>query len=222
MYRSEESTLMSCCCPHSQSASKFFSLFAKSYRRRFDKKGFEPSQQQLVAGITKANFKDKSLLEIGCGVGHLHQTLLEQGAKSTIGIELSDKMLIEAKDWAKQRELSDKINYIEGDFIDLANSIEAVDFVIMDKVVCCYPDADALIHRSLEKCQHSIALTYPRKTWYTRFGVHVLAIIMKILGSDFRPYVHNPTQIEAWITEQGFKKIFQQQTTIWLSQVYQK
>lgn len=213
---------MSCCCPHSQSASKFFSFFAKSYRRRFAKKGFEPSQQQLMDGITQANFADKTLLEIGCGVGHLHQCLLEQGAQHAVGIELATEMIVEATDWAKQRGLENKTKYREGDFIEIASTIETADIVIMDKVVCCYPDADSLIHRSLEKCRESIALTYPRKTWYTRFGVQLLALIMKLLGSNFRPYVHDPIQIEQWITEQGFKKIVQNQTVIWLSQIYQK
>ncbi len=213
---------MPCCCPHSRSAGKFFSFFAKSYRRRFNKKGFETSQQQLVNGISQINFDNKTLLEIGCGVGHLHQSLLEQGATSAVGIELSDKMLIEAKDWAKQRGLADKTSYLEGDFIELVDTIETSDIVIMDKVVCCYPDADALIHRSLEKCNDSIALTYPRKTWYTSFGTEVLAIILKLLGSSFRPYVHDPLQIENWIAEQDFKKVVQEQTAIWLTQVYQR
>ncbi len=213
---------MPCCCPHSQSAGKFFSFFAKSYRRRFSNKGFEVSQQQLIEGITQASYKDKILLEIGCGVGHLHQTLIEQGAKSATGIELAAKMLDEARDWAKQRGLTEKTNYIEGDFIFIANTIEPADIVIMDKVVCCYPDADSLTHRSLEKCLSTYALTYPRKTWYTRLGMQILALLMKLVGSDFRPYVHDPDQIEKWITEQGYKKINQAQTTVWLTQVYKK
>ena len=213
---------MPCCCPHSQSAGKFFSFFARSYRKRFAKKGLGTSQQQLINGIKQANFQDKTLLEIGCGVGHFHQLMLEQGARSAVGVELASKMLAEAKDWARQRGLSDKTQYIEGDFISIAEILESADIVIMDKVVCCYPDADSLIHRSLEKCQSIYALTYPRKVWYTRLGTQILALLMKLLGSDFRPYVHDPEQIENWISEQGYKKLMQNQTSIWLTQVYVK
>jgi len=211
---------MPCCCPHSQSASKFFSLFAKSYRRRFNKKGFERSQRQLISGINKAGKDDKSLLEIGCGVGYLHQMLVEQGAKSALGVELSANMIIEAKGWARQRGLDKQLSYLEGDFIDLAEDINSMDMVIMDKVICCYPDAERLVQHSLEKCKQSIAVSYPRKTWYTRLGVQISATILKLFGSNFRPYVHDPELIETWILQQGFKKIFQDQTTVWLSQVY--
>ena len=211
---------MPCCCPHSQSASKFFSLFAKSYRRRFNKKGFERSQRQLISGINKAGKDDKSLLEIGCGVGYLHQMLVEQGAKSALGVELSANMIIEAKGWARQRGLDKQLSYLEGDFIDLAEDINSMDMVIMDKVICCYPDAERLVQHSLEKCKQSIAVSYPRKTWYTRLGVQISATILKLFGSNFRPYIHDPELIETWILQQGFKKIFQDQTTVWLSQVY--
>ena len=118
--------------------------------------------------------------------------------------------------------MTEKTNYIEGDFIFIANTIEPADIVIMDKVVCCYPDADSLIHHSLEKCLSTYALAYPRKTWYTRLGTQILALIMRLVSSDFRPYVHDPDKIEKWITEQGYKKINQAQTTVWLTQVYKK
>jgi hypothetical protein len=39
---------MNCCCPHSRSASKFFSFFAGRHRKRFEKKGFEPSGMQVL------------------------------------------------------------------------------------------------------------------------------------------------------------------------------
>ena len=69
---------MSCCCPHSKSGGRLFSFFARSYRRRFSKKGFEPSQEQLIRGLEKAGFANASLLEVGSGVGYMHQVLLEK------------------------------------------------------------------------------------------------------------------------------------------------
>lgn len=213
---------MSCCCPHSVSAGKVFSFFARSYRKRFAKKGFEPAQKQLIAGLQQAGFGDKSVLEIGSGVGHLHQTLLERGAKSAVGIDLAASMIEEAEAWARERGLEERVRYYQGDFMALAESLEQSDITILDKVVCCYPDADGLVHRSVSKTRYVYALTYPRSRWYVHIGFALGAILMKLIRSDFRPYLHDPEQIEQWITEAGFKKAYEATTLVWLTQVYER
>lgn len=213
---------MNCCCPYSQSASRFFSLFTGSYRRRFEKKGFESSQKQLMAGLAQAGYQDTSVLEVGSGVGHVHLSMLEQGAASAVGVELSSKMNAEARLWSHERKLAKRAEYLDGDFVELADSVAPADVTIMDKVVCCYPDADNLVHISLAKTRRVFALTYPRDRWMVRFGVEVLALGLKLLRSNFRPYVHDPLQMEKWIIEAGFSKQYEANTFIWLTQVYVK
>ena len=213
---------MSCCCPHSKSGGRIFSLFARSYRKRFSKKGFEPSQTQLIEGLKKAGYRDASLLEIGSGVGYLHQVLLEQGAKSAVGIDLAPDMLKEAQTWAEQKGLSDRVTYLQGDFIELLDHVDPAEVTILDKVVCCYPHAELLVNSSVAKTQRAIGLTYPRKRWFIRLVIEVMAVIFKVIGSDFRAYVHNPADIERWINAAGYKKVYQNQTFIWLSQIYTK
>lgn len=213
---------MSCCCPHSKSGGKLFSFFARSYRRRFSKNGFEPSQQQLIEGMKLANFSDASLLEVGSGVGYLHQILLEQGAKNAVGIDFSPDMLDEAQKWADEKGLTDRVQYIQGDFIELLDQVDIADVTILDKVVCCYPFAELLVNSSTTKTNRVYALTYPRNRWFTKVAIEVMACFLKISGSDFRAFVHNPQDIEKWIVKAGFKKSYQKQTFIWLTQIYQK
>ena len=213
---------MNCCCPHSNSANRFFSFFAGRYRKRFEKKGFEPSQKQLMEGLKQAGFKDATILEIGSGVGHLHQTLLENGAASAIGVDLASKMIEEARHWAKERDLSQRTDYVEGDFMEIKDSLPDVEITVLDKVVCCYPDADGLVHSSLDKTSRVYALTYPRDRWFVRAMMGFVALMMKVVRSDFRPYVHPPERIEKWIVESGFGKAYQNQNLVWLTQVYVK
>ena len=213
---------MQCCCPHSNSANRFFSRFAGRYRKRFEKKGFEPSQKQLMEGLKLAGFEDAKILEIGSGVGHLHQTMLEQGAASATGVDLASKMIEEARHWAEDRALAPRTEYIEGDFMEINETLTDADVTVLDKVVCCYPDADGLVHASLRKTNRVYALTYPRDRWYVRAMMGVMALAMKIIRSDFRPYVHSPERIEQWIRETGFDKVYQNDNLIWLTQVYAK
>ena len=213
---------MSCCCPHSKSGGRIFSFLARSYRRRFNKHGFEPSHQQLMQGIEIAGYNNSTLLEVGSGVGYFHQVLLQQGAKSAVGIDFSHEMLNEAQQWADEKGLSERVEYIQGDFIELLDQVEAADITILDKVVCCYPHAELLINHSVNKTNRVYALTYPRSRWFTKVAIEIMAIGLKLIGSDFRAFVHNPDDIERWIIEAGFKKSYQEQSFIWLSQIYTK
>jgi len=213
---------MSCCCPHSKSGGRIFSFFARSYRRRFIKNGFEPSQLQLMQGLEQAGFKNATLLEVGSGVGYMHQILLEQGAKSAVGIDLAPDMLNEAQQWADEKGLADRVEYIQGDFIELLDQVKPAEVTILDKVVCCYPHAKLLLNSSTAKTSRVYALTYPRSRWFIKVAVEIMAFFFKLGGSDFRAFVHNPDDIERWIIEAGFKKTYQKKTFIWLSQIYQK
>jgi len=213
---------MSCCCLHTRSAGRFFSLFARRYRKRFESKGFEPSQKQLLAGLDALGYRGNSVLEIGSGVGHLHQTLLERGARSAVGVDLAPKMLAEARRWADERDLGERVTYLEGDFMDRAPEIDAADITILDKVICCYPDADGLVRASLAKARQGYAFTVPRERWFVRLGVGVLAAAMRIIRSNFRPYVHDIHKIDAHIIDAGFGKCFEASTAVWLTRVYQR
>lgn len=211
---------MPCCCPHSNSANRVFSLFARRYRKRFQRRGFEPSQKQLLTGLRQADYVDASVLEIGSGVGHLHQTMLEQGAAHAVGIDLAARMIEEARQWAQERGLGERVEYLEGDFMEMDAALAVADVTVLDKVVCCYPDADGLVHRSLAKTRRVYGLTYPRDRWYVRAAVALGALGLRLVGSSFRPYVHDPAQVERWIAEAGFRKLYEDRTFVWLTQVF--
>jgi len=210
------------CCPHANATGRLFSFFARRYHKRYLKKGLEKTQLQLLKGLSKAGFAKASLLEIGSGVGYLHQHLLLKGADAAVGIDLSNKMLIEAQKLATSQGLDKSTVYLHGDFLNLAPDIDQAEVTILDKVVCCYPDAQTLVTESLKKTTRVYGLTYPRKTWLTKTGEIFMAAMMRILRFDFRSYVHDPVQIEQWVTAQNFRKLYQDQTTIWLTQVYVK
>lgn len=213
---------MTASCCHSQSASRVFSFFAHRSRKRFEKKGFDCSQRQMLAGLEEVGYDGATLLDIGCGVGHLHQSLLEKGAHAATGIDLAPRMLEEAQDWANKRGLRDRVSYIEGDFMECDEEVAAADVCLLDKVVCCYPDALGLVQKSLGMTKKAYALTYPRDRWFVRFGTQMWNSVLWLLRSDFRTFVHEPVLIESWIVGEGFEKRFEYQTAAWLTQVYRR
>lgn len=212
--------MMSCCCPHTIAAGRLFSLLSRLYRRRYKKHGLEQSQRLMLEGLMRADIAAARLLEIGSGVGYLNQYLLESGACHATGIELSVGMLQEANRFAQEKGLQQRVEYIQGDFVQIANELEIFDVSILDKVICCYPDADTMTHRSLEHTRRVYAITIPRDRWYVRAAVATGSGLLWLLRSSFRSYVHDPVQIEHWVIQQGFRKQFEGTTPVWLTQVY--
>ena len=212
--------MQSCCCAHDRAAGRLFSRLARLSRRRYRRRGLEPSQRQLMIGLTAAGYRNASVLEIGCGVGYLHQTLLQFGAARALGIDLSEKMLSEARQMAADKGVLDRTSYRQGDFVELAKEVEAADITLLDKVICCYPDAQTLLARSLSRTRKVYALTYPRDRFWIKGAVRVENAFLSLIGSDFRNYVYDPHFIQATIEDAGFGKLHEATSGPWLSQVY--
>lgn len=173
-----------------------------------------------MVGLEQVGYREATILDIGCGVGPIHLSMLEQGASEAVGVDLAPAMLSEAKNWADDRGLGDRVDYVQGDFLTLDQHIDEADVSILDKVVCCYPDAQELVRKSLAKTKRAYGLTYPRDRWFMRLGIGFAACLFWLIRSDFRPYVHDPVQIQHWISGGGFEKRYEDQTAGWLTQVY--
>ncbi|GAB6066938.1 hypothetical protein JCM13664_02560 [Methylothermus subterraneus] len=212
---------MFCCgCAHAQATEKLFSRFAKAYAWRYRLFGLERSQRQLVEGLARIGYQGSTLLEIGCGVGWLHRWLLQRGAAWAMGVDLSPRMVAEAQRLAAEQGLAERTSYRVGDFVELAAEIEPADCVLLDKVICCYPDAAALLRQAASRARRAVALTYPRRHRLNRAlhgGLNRLLIWMR---SDFRTYLHDPAAVEELFYAWGWKKDFEARTWLWLTQVF--
>lgn len=211
---------MTSCCAHNRDTGRFFGWLASRYRKRFARKGLEPSQKQLIEGLRGTGVEGATLLEIGCGVGYLHQQLLQSGAASAVGVDLSSKMLDEARDQARVQGLSARTDYREGDFVELCDSIAPADVVILDKVICCYPDAERLVRGSAGKAVRSYGFTLPRDRWSVRFAMWSARMVLSLIRCGFRTHVHDPQAIDRRLSDSGFVRVFEGRTFIWLTRVY--
>lgn len=211
---------MNCCSPIHTDTGRLFSRFAGIHRLRFHMFGFERTQRQLIEGIERAGINGAELLEVGCGLGYLHHALLRSGAARAVGVDLSEGMLAMARDEALTSGLEAVTDYRHGDFVRIADQVPDADVTILDKVVCCYPDWEELVGRSLEKTRRVYALTYPRDRAITRFGVRLMRWGLNVASCCYQPYLHDPRKIETHILRQGFRPCYRAQTTGWLTQVY--
>ena len=213
---------MSSCCAHNRDAGRFFGWFARRCSSRFTRKGLEPSQKQLMDGLMSSGFRDASVLDIGCGTGYLHQRLLQAGAASAVGVDLSAKMLTEARSQARERGLVERTDYREGDFVELADGLRPADIVILDKVICCYPDAETLVQRSAGMARRVYAFTVPRDRRSVRLAMFAGRVFLALIRCRFRSYIHDLTAIDRGLRALGFSRAFEESTFAWRTRVYSR
>lgn len=200
----------------------FFSKEADKFLKRYRKRGFEKSQKNLFEGIVLNGVENKSILEIGCGVGTFHGELLKKGGSRVTGVDLSSNMIEVARKYSREIGMEGRTSYHVGDFVDIANEIEKSDITILDKVICCYPDMNDLVQKSLSKTNKTYAFTLPRDKWWVKFPMEFVIGIMKLFKSSFRPYFHPHEDVIRHIQDNGFQKVYQKNVFFWETYVFSR
>ena len=186
--------------------------------RRYRTRGVRGTARDLVE--LAGDVSGASILEVGGGVGAIELELLSAGAARATDVELSGEYEEEALKLAAERGVSDRIERRVGDFV--AEPVEPHDIVVMHRVVCCYPDVDALVGAAAVTAKRRMLLTYPRERWYTRAGIGTVNFFMRLNGSDFRAFVHPVARMAAAASAHGLSPGDIRRGRIWESAVYER
>lgn len=211
-------------CSHCQDAEDFFSAkLAAQELKEFRKNGARKTTRILLDRLKQAGVTGLSLLDIGGGIGAIPHELIPAGLGHASMVDASRAYLRVAQEEAQARGYAEKIEGRYGDFVQLAPSIEAADIVTLDRVVCCYPDAQALVALSAERAKRFYALVYPRDNVLFRWGTHLLNFFaFRLRGSAFRVYAHSSKTIDAQIRAQGLRLLEHRKVGVWQVFVYQR
>ena len=211
---------MSCCTV--DGTDKAFSRQARRYAKKFRRSGLDRAQRSIVIGLERLGIEGKSILEIGCGVGGLHLTLLKKGATSAFGVEISAGMIVKAKELAAELGVSERVAYLQGDLVSANGEVQPADIVIMDKVLCCYTDAQLLIERSAAKANVFYAVSYPRDAWLARLGFLSIERVGRLFRWSFHPFYHEPAELDRMVQQNGWRSVFSDTTPIWQVRIFRK
>src|SRR3990170_8568512 len=149
----------------------------------------------LLSALDEAGLEGRSVLDVGCGTGDLALGAL-----------------------ADERGLAERAAFGVGDGSQAG--LPKSDVVVLNRVVCCYPSADALLVNTLGAAGSVFAPTAPvdrglmgfynrifclvGNGWYAirskkfrgfRVFVHDLAAIDRIIMAGFRPMVRQPLRL---------------------------
>jgi predicted TPR repeat methyltransferase len=190
----------------------------KSYRRR----GPAEHTKLILNAIRSLHLKNAELLDIGGGIGALHHELLEDVADKATHVDASSAYLKEAKDETARRGHHERVNFIYADFTNVASELPQADIVTLDRVVCCYPDFHRLLKAAAEHSRRALVFTYPRETWYLRFGLRVINFLQRLRKDPFRVFLHPVAEMDSLLKKEGFERITLRRLFVWEMALYQK
>ena len=127
-----------------------------------------------------------------------------------------------ARDEAERQGHADRVHYLDGDFVALADKVGPADLVALDRVICCYPNMAALVGRSANLARRRYGLVYPRDTWLGRVGIALLNVGFRLSRSPFRTYIHRTAEVDEIIAAHGLVKRLHRTTLIWQLAVFER
>jgi 2-polyprenyl-3-methyl-5-hydroxy-6-metoxy-1,4-benzoquinol methylase len=206
--------MAACCRPRGY--EEFFSeKAARRSGRRYRKKGLDATARRLVEFLRERGIEGQTVLEIGGGVGAIQLELLKAGAARAVNVELSPGYEESAIELAREAGVEDRIDHRLGDFVQQAGELETADVVVMHKVVCCYPDYDALVGAAADRSRHRLVISFPRNVWWMRLAIRLGNLYCRARRLDFRAYLHRPPAIVAAATRRGLRSVANEEGFVW-------
>jgi 2-polyprenyl-3-methyl-5-hydroxy-6-metoxy-1,4-benzoquinol methylase len=206
---------VSCCSPPRGYTRLFSQRTARRDAKRYRRHGLDETAAEMVGFLRGRGLEGASVLEIGGGVGAIQLELLEAGAAQATNLELSPEYEDEAAGLAREHGLEERIERRLGDVVQAPALAGEVDAVVMHRVVCCYPDYDALVGAAAERSKRYLVMSFPRPRRLVRAGFVAVNTVARLLRWEYRTWVHPPEALIAAAEQRGLSLAEETRGRIW-------
>lgn len=194
---------MAGCCDARGCDRVFGARFARHVAKRYRKRGLDRPSRRIVDWLVAQGVAGATVLEVGGGVGEIQLELLRRGAARTTNLELSPAYDAEAGALAAEAGTADRMTRRLGDIAVDGEVAEPHDFVVMHRVVCCYPDVERLVAAAADHAKRGVILTHPPRNLVTVVGLAVGNAGARLAGREYRAYAHDPELMHRVLRERG-------------------
>jgi magnesium-protoporphyrin O-methyltransferase len=223
---------MTCCTSHCAAAAHFDPKVAQRDLRRYQRRGPDAWTRVLLSELRRlpavASAKEGQplqgldLLDVGGGIGVIALELADAGLASITLAEASPAYLEVARGQVGSRYGDRPAHFILGDFAETGATLPDADVVTLDRVVCCYPDVDALLWAASARARRLIAFTYPRDRWYVRAAFALENLWLRLTRKPFRVFIHSPQQMASLLEAAGFVRAARRESLAWSLDLYHR
>ncbi len=136
---------MACCSGYYAAEVHFDRKVAERDLRRYRRRGADATTRLLLAELRRWPLEGLRLLDVGGGIGVIAAELADSSIAGATMVEASPSYLKIARREVGSRYGLRPTDFILGDFAAIAGTLHDADVVTLDRVVCCYPDVEALL-----------------------------------------------------------------------------
>ena len=205
---------------------QFGQAAARRKLRQFRRRGPDRTTRLLVdalrAALDGAGTRGAVLLDIGAGVGAIHHEMLDGQVERVVHLDGSRAHIAAAREEAERRGHGPRVEFVHGDFVDLAGGIPAADVVTLDRVICCYHDMERLVGLSAQKARRLYGAVYPRDVRWMHIGIGVINLVQRLKRSPFRVFLHSPPAIDGVLRTAGLERHTVRRTPGWEVVIYER
>jgi magnesium-protoporphyrin O-methyltransferase len=195
-----------CCEPRGYDEA-FGSDRARRSARRYRAGGLSRTARRIVELVAAGGVEGATVLEIGGGVGDLQVELLKRGAARATNLELSAAYDDEARRLLADAGLTGRA---ERRLVDIAtdpDAVEPADVVVLNRVVCCYPDFRRLLGAAADHARRQLVFSHPPRNLLSRAVLGGENLGNRITRCDFRVFAHPPEAMLAVLAEHGLHPV---------------
>lgn len=180
--------------------------------------------EMLLGLLSDVGTAAPTVLELGCGSAALMTELVRRGAAHADGIDLSPDMIAAAQRRAVEADVADRSSVVLGDGALIP--VEAHDWVVMDRVICCYPNVESLLANATRAATRRVAFSVPNsrglRGLVNKVGWWVENVPTWLRGNACPTFVHDIDRIERILSRAGFTCSRDARLGLWYAAVWER
>ena len=203
------------CCSPKGYRWVFSERSARSEARRYRRKGLDATSRRIFEFLKGQGVDGRTVLEVGGGIGAIQIELLKAGAARAVSVELTPTYEEEATALLREAGLAERVERRVADFATAGAAVEGADIVIMNRVICCYPDMPRLAGAASDHARQLLVMSFPRRTWWMRIGLGMANAMFRVMRREFQIFLHPPKRILATSEEHGLRTVLDDSGVFW-------
>jgi magnesium-protoporphyrin O-methyltransferase len=206
---------MSDCCSPTGYRQIFSERTAKRDASRYRRRGLDQVSGLIVRLVRERGISNRTLLEVGGGVGAIEIELLKAGLGRAVSVELTPTYEEVAGSLLRENGFDERVDRRVLDFAQAGGDVRPADFVVLNRVICCYPDMPLLAGAAADHTLGTLVMSFPNERWWTRLAFTLLNVALRVTRRQFRVFLHPPDSIVAAAERHGLRASYNEPGRFW-------